>query len=103
MCIIQSKLFGHFVWAQAEHYTRLGSLYVLNVIMLYHNMYADDTAICVSARNKAEVSRLLQEELSRLNEWLCANRLSLHVGKTSCMLVTTAQRIRLLPQTYHNP
>ena len=38
------------------------------------NMYEDDTAICVSAQNKFEVSILLQEDLSRVNEWLCANR-----------------------------
>ena len=56
-------------------------------------MYADHTTIRVSARNKAEVSRLLQDDLSKVNEWLCVNRLSLHVGNTSCMLVTTAQRI----------
>ena len=51
-------------------------------------MYADDTAICVSTQNKAEVSSLLQEDLSRVNNWLCANRLNLHhahVEKTSCM------------------
>ena len=35
-------------------------------------MYVDDTAICVSARNKAEVTICLQEEMSRVNEWICA-------------------------------
>ena len=46
-------------------------------------MYADDTAICVSS--------LLQEDLSRVNEGLCAYRLNLHVEKNYCMLVTTAE------------
>ena len=58
------------------------------------NMTADDTTICVSAQNKAEVSKLLQEDLSRVNEWLCANKLSLHVGNTCYMLLTTAQHRR---------
>ena len=57
-------------------------------------MYADDTAICVSASNKAGVTKLMQDDLINVNDWLCANRLSLHIGKTSCMLVTSAQRRR---------
>ena len=36
----------------------------------------------------------MQDDLLNVNDWLCANRLSLHIGKTSCMLVTSAQRRR---------
>ena len=56
------------------------------------NMYADDTAICISASDKAGVTKLMQDDLINVNDWLCANRLSLHIGKTSCMLITSAQR-----------
>ena len=55
------------------------------------NMYANDTAICVSASDKAGVTKLMQDALINVKDWLCANRLSLHIGKTSCMLVTWAQ------------
>ena len=55
------------------------------------NMYADDTVICVSASDKAGVTKLMQDDLINVNDWLCANRLSFHIGKTSCMLVTSAQ------------
>ena len=58
------------------------------------NMYADDTAICVFASDKAGVTKLNQDDLINVNDWLCENRLSLHIGKTSCMLVTSAQRRR---------
>ena len=58
------------------------------------NMYADDTAICVSASDKAGVTKLMQDELINKNDWLCANRLSFHIGKPLCMLVTSAQRRR---------
>ena len=58
------------------------------------NMYAYDTAICVSASDKAGVTKLMQDDFINLNDWLCANRLSLHIGKTLCMLVTSAQRRR---------
>ena len=54
------------------------------------NMYADDTGICVSARDKASVTQLMQDDLIMTR--LCANTLSLYIGKTSCMLITSAQR-----------
>ena len=57
-------------------------------------MYADDTVICVSAKDQASVTKLMQDDLINVNDWICANRLSLHIGKTSCMLVTSAQRRR---------
>lgn len=56
------------------------------------NMYADDTAIYFSAPSTQQVTIALQDDLERVNTWLCANRLSLHAGKTSSMLVTTRQR-----------
>ena len=64
------------------------------------NMYADDTAICVSASDKAGVTKLMQDDLINVNDWLCANRLSLYIGKTSCMLVTSAQRRRRMSQDH---
>ena len=64
------------------------------------NMYADDTVICDSASDKAGVTKLMQDDLINVNDWLCANRLSLHIGKTSCMLVTSAQRRRRMSQDH---
>ena len=57
-------------------------------------MYADDSANCVSASDKAGVTKLMQDDLINVNDWLCANRLSLCIGKTSCMLITSAQHRR---------
>ena len=59
-------------------------------------MYADDTAICVPASDKAGVTKLIQDDHINVNDWLCANRLSLHICKTACMFVTSAQRRRRL-------
>ena len=64
------------------------------------NMYADDTGICVSASDKGCVTKLMQVDLINVNDWLCANRLSLHIGKTSCMLVTSAQLRRRMCHDY---
>ena len=55
-------------------------------------MYADDTAICVITRDKAGVTKLMQDMTSLM--WItgCVQiRLSLHIGKTSWLLVASAQ------------
>ena len=46
------------------------------------NMYADVTAICISATasEKAGVTKLIQDNLINVNNWLYTNRLSLHIG-----------------------
>ena len=49
------------------------------------NMYADDTAICISARDKASVTKLMQDDLINVN--------NMNLGKTSCMLVTSSGSI----------
>ena len=48
-------------------------------------MYADDTAICISARDKASVTKLMQDDLINVN--------NMNLGKTSCMLVTSSGSI----------
>ena len=42
------------------------------------------------------MTKLIQDDLINVIDWLCAIRLSLHIGKTSCMLVTSAQRRRCM-------
>ena len=58
------------------------------------NMYADDTAFYTSAPSKETVMQRLQADLLLVDEWLRANKLSLHIGKTVCMLITSRQRRR---------
>ena len=77
------------------------SVICLNWFRSYlENMYADDTAICVSASDRAGVTKLMRDDLINVNAWLCANRLSLHIGKTSCMLVTSSQSRRRMSQDH---
>ena len=52
------------------------------------------------ASNKAGVTKLMQDDLINVNDWLSANRLSLHIGETSCKLVTSTQRRRRMSH-YH--
>ena len=54
--------------------------------LLNFTHFADDTTISLSSRNLRELEETLNEELSRLDNWLCSNRLSLNIGKTHYML-----------------
>ena len=53
------------------------------------SLYADDSALIFSANDAAEIARFLSIELSNCSKWLVDNRLSLHVGKTECILFGT--------------
>ena len=64
------------------------------------NIYADDTAFYVSGNNVNEINLALQTEMDAVHQWLCANKLSLHVGKTVSMLICSRQkRAHLREQT----
>ena len=46
-----------------------------------HN-FADDTNLLCSGKNLKKLRTTMNKELSYFFDWLCANRLSLNVGKT---------------------
>ena len=56
-------------------------------------LYADDSALLVSGKDVSEIERILSVELGAVNEWLCENRLSLHLGKTQSILFGSNKRI----------
>ena len=45
-----------------------------------------DSALLVSGKDVLEIERILSVELGAVSEWLCENRLSLHLGKTQSIL-----------------
>ena len=57
------------------------------------SLYADDSALIFSANDAAEIARFLSIELSNCSKWLVDNRLSLHVGKTECILFGSRKRL----------
>ena len=63
------------------------------------NMYADDTAFYFAHQDMDEVSDALNQDLSKVYKWLCANKLSLHVGKTNTLLICNHQKRNFLPRT----
>ena len=46
-------------------------------------LYADDSSILVSGKDRSEIESVLSSEMNILSEWLICNRLSLHLGKQS--------------------
>ena len=51
-------------------------------------LFADDTALALSADNFQELEKKFNNEVSKVHDWLLANRLSVHYSdKTKFMLV----------------
>ena len=57
------------------------------------SLYADDSALIFSHSDPLAIADRLSHELSCCREWLIDNRLSLHVGKTECILFGTSRRL----------
>jgi hypothetical protein len=51
-------------------------------------LFADDTTIYYSHSDIKALYDTMATELSTLSDWFCANKLSLNISKTNCMLIT---------------
>ena len=54
--------------------------------ILFSIVFADDTTVFYSSKNFQELSDVVNNELSKIKEWLNANRLSLNIDKTHFMI-----------------
>ena len=59
-------------------------------------MYADDTTLYCNLGDLSE--DIINNELTKVSEWLAANKLSLIVKKTKCMVFHTPQRKATYPE-----
>ena len=71
---------------------------------LYHStrllediLFSDDTKLFYSHNNTKELFRTMNAELSHLNDWFCANKLSLNTDKTKYVLFHKAKSKDNLP------
>jgi hypothetical protein len=55
-------------------------------------LFADDTSLYYSCKNTTNLERVINTELSKISEWLAANRLSLNVGKSKLLFYTNKNR-----------
>ena len=51
-------------------------------------LFADDTNIFITGRNIDAMCQQLNDDLGKIQEWLCSNKLSLYVLKTHYMIFT---------------
>ena len=58
------------------------------------SLYADDSALIFSHRDPSFISKKLSVELSRCKTWLVDNKLSLHIGKTECILFGNGRKLK---------
>ena len=58
------------------------------------SLYADDSALLYSHRDATVIGDFLTQELSTCKQWLVDNKLSLHIGKTECILFGTNKRLK---------
>ena len=58
------------------------------------SLYADDSTLLFSHHDPAVIASHLSGELSRCKQWLVDNRLSLHVGKTECLLFGSKRKLK---------
>ena len=57
-------------------------------------LYADDSTIMFSHKNPEFISHKLGKELESCSEWLIDNKLSLHLGKTECILFGPKRKLK---------
>ena len=63
---------------------------VVTSSIIHH--FADDTNILFSSKYPKEITKILNNELKLLFQWLCANRLSLNVAKTEFIVFRPPKR-----------
>lgn len=57
-------------------------------------LYADDSAIIFSHRDPDIIAHRLGKELESCSQWLVDNKLSLHLGKTECIMFGSKRKLR---------
>ena len=50
--------------------------------------FADDTVLVQSDNNLGKLQNLVNHEMTKVMDWLTANKLSLNISKTKYMLIT---------------
>jgi hypothetical protein len=56
-------------------------------------MFADDTTLTISGTSLHDVEVAINHDLSNVNQWLCANKLSLNLVKTEYILIGSRHNI----------
>lgn len=60
-------------------------------------LYADDSGILVTGKDRSEIEHALNEDMEIVSKWLIDNKLLLHLGKTESILFDFKPKLRLNP------
>ena len=60
---------------------------------LFVKPYADDTFLCAQNTDMKSLESEVNSELGKVYDWLCANRLTLNISKSKCMIITKKRKI----------
>ena len=60
-------------------------------------LYADDSGILVSGKDKCQIEQALSKDLNQVSQWLVDKKLSLHLGKTESILFGTKYKLKSNP------
>ena len=73
-------------------------LYINDIIassnVLKFTLFADDTSLYYSHKNKSEAYQVLNIELAKISDWLAANKLSLNVSKSKLLVFHNQRKIK---------
>ena len=58
------------------------------------SLYADDSTLIASGESATELADFLSRELKNCREWMTDNKLSLHLGKTECMIFGSRAQLK---------
>ena len=64
------------------------------------HMYADDTTIYASPVSTAQLYAKVNNDLTRVRDWLLTNKLSFNVTKTEIMFLTTTFKLSNLGRDF---
>ena len=71
-------------------------LYINDIVkssnLFRFTLFADDTSLYYSCKNTSNLEETINGELSKISDWLSANRLSLNVGKSKLLFYTNKNR-----------
>ena len=59
-------------------------------------LYADDSSLTVSRKNKDDLLYQINLELPYISDWLCANKLALNLKKTKYLVFQPRQKINFI-------
>ena len=71
-------------------------LYINDIVnsstLFKFTLFADDTSLFYSCKNTNNLEETINRELSKISDWLAANKLSLNVGKSKLLFFTNKNR-----------